>query len=668
MVAHVVGGSLSGYHYASRPVDDDLATAWIDRYLNALDPAHLFLLQGDVSDFRRRASSFDDDLRKSQPGLDLPFAVWTRYTERASEVYGLAARLLDEPASFDDPAAAVQVDREEAPFPADVAAREQLWRGRVRAQVLDLMLEGYDEAAAKALLKKRYERQAKAVATRRASDVLEIALTALAEEYDPHSAYLSPSSSDDFDIRMRDALEGIGAELRDEDGLTRITRLIPGGPAMRSGELAAGDHIFAVAQGASAPVDVVDMDLDEVVKLIRGTKGTEVRLTVRPGSAADPAERKIVTLVRDRVVLESASAKLHMHTVARPGDAPLQVGIIEVPSFYLDGWAARRGDPDARSTTNDTRKLVQQAKSQGAAAIVLDLRGNGGGALSEAQSLAGLFIDRGPVVQVKDPSRGVDVLEDPIRGVTWSGPLVVLTDELSASASEIVAGAIQDHRRGIVVGAPQTHGKGTVQQVIDLEQVLAGTQPADVAKQSGALKLTVQKFYRVSGASTQHKGVVPDVLLPSPWQGLDVLESDLDNALPYDEIARARYTPLPMEVDLGALRVASTARVASDPVFGWLAEDLAERTAREKDGTLSLHRPTREQEVAKRQAALNARRAAVGLGIQQTPKAGEFVDEEQRDLDDVLNDAILKEALHVTADFTRSWKKPASLDAAEIAR
>jgi len=680
---HYVGMLLSGYHYDKHDIDDKVARQWLEVYLDDLDPLHLFLLQSDVAEFRARAKEMDDDIRKTRPEMDLAFDVFTRYRTRATQAYTFAKQVLDEDLGFDDPKAVAKLDREDAPWSSDSSKREALWRDWVHAQVVDSVLLGETVESARDKLRKRFDRSLRNLESKENRDVVEIYLSSLASVFDPHSSYFKPSSSEDFDIRMRDALEGIGAELRGEDGYTKIIRLIAGGPAEASGELGKGDLIVAVAQGDKEPVDVVEMRLDDVVKLIRGKKGTEVRLTIRP--AADPSMTKVVRIIRDKVVLERVSAKAELREITQPDGSTLKVGVIDVPSFYVDSWAARRGDPNARSTTRDVEKHLESLRGQGAQAILLDLRGNGGGALSEAISLTGLFIDRGPVVQIHDPQRGVEVLEDKDKGVAWSGPLVVLTDELSASASEIFAGAIQDHGRGLVVGAHQTHGKGTVQQMIDIGALMRDSPVRDLGPKTGALKITVQKFYRVSGGSTQRKGVEPDVVLPSPWQGIDVLEGDLERALTYDEVDAARYTPLPMTIDVPAIQAASASRVASVPQFGWLAEDIAEREAREQQDSVSLHLATRKQEREERMERLNARRRVLGIPeLQANPveepgqttevvEAADGEDEDEddgtfEDLDDALSAAILDEALAVTADFAGRWSTPPSLlDADEYA-
>jgi carboxyl-terminal processing protease len=665
LVAHLVAGSLQSYHFASRPIDDDVAGVWLDAFLDRVDSGRVYLHAADVAEFKARASEIDDDIRAFRPRMALAMAIQERVAQRAQRALALSEEVVAQPIKFDDTKAQYAPRGDDpAPF-ADQAAADAWWRQRAQAEVLDVVLGGESMDRAREIVARRNARRARDLRARSTNDVLETYLSALASVYDPHSAYFAPTTSDDFDIRMADALEGIGAELRAEDQYTKVNRLIPGGPAEASGLLRRGDLILAVAQGGGAPVDVVDMRLDEVVKLIRGKKGTEVRLTVRPAGATDPSETRVVPIVRDRVRLEAASAKGRLHEVPDGKGAARKVGVVEVPSFYYDSWAAQNGEPKPRSTTVDVERAVYELRAQQAEVIVLDLRGNGGGVLNEAVNVAGLFIDRGPVVQVLDPKRGAEVLRDKNAGHVWAGPLVVLTDELSASASEIVAGALQDHGRAIVVGSKQTHGKGTVQSVIDLGDVLRDGAFREFSENAGALKITVQKFYRISGESTQTRGVVSDVVLPSPWEGLDVLEGDLPRALPYDTIAPARYTPLPMTIDLDPIREASASRVASEPVFGWFAEDATEIAARSGGAPLSLHLATRQKERAQNAARVDARRAH--LGLPKGDGSDEDEDEDDVSIGEALDRVVLAEALRVAVDFADRWTTPPALLASERA-
>ncbi|TVQ88494.1 MAG: hypothetical protein EA397_17025 [Deltaproteobacteria bacterium] len=663
LVAHVVADSLQTYHYAKRPIDEDLSILWLDVYLDEWDGGRAYFLDSDVRAFKAKAGGIGADVLGDRPKLTLAFDVFDRYRLRAREVLKLAETELAEPLTFDDEEAFLRIVDDHTPWPKDRAEWKANWKDRMKAEVLDLVLGERDEVEARELVLKRYQRRAKAVEQFDSGDVVESYLSALSSVFDPHSAYYKPETSDDFDIRMRDALEGIGAELRMEDAYTQISRLIPGGPAEASGQLKKGDQIVAVAQDEGESVDVVDMRLSEVVKLIRGPKGSVVRLTIRPAGAADRSQTRVVAITRDRVQLERASAKgklLEVPTTFQGQEVVRKVGLIEVPSFYFDSWAARQGEENPRSTTTDVAKAVEELRAQGAESMVLDFRGNGGGPLPEAVSLTGLFIDKGPVVQVHDPGRGGQVLRDKQPGVVWAGPLVVLTDELSASASEIVAGALQDYNRAVVVGGSQTHGKGTVQSVVDLGAVLPRGAFPEFADNAGALKFTVQTFYRITGESTQLKGVVPDIMLPSPWQGMPVLESDLDRPIPWDTIEPTRYTPLPATLDLDPIREASASRVASEVLFSWLEEDRKERLAREDRTSLSLHLPTRKAEREASEARYKAR--LKHLGISDPDEELDEDDEDERStLGEAFEQALRMEAARIAVDVADRWTPPTAL-------
>jgi carboxyl-terminal processing protease len=455
--------------------------------------------------------------------------------------------------------------------------------------------------------------------------VLELYLGALGQAYDPHSVWFAPASKDDFDIQMRDALEGIGATLvREEDYIT-VKSLVPGGPAARANELQPGDRIVAVAQGGQK-TDVVGMRIDHVVKLIRGPKGTDVVLTVIPAGAADASQTRDLRITRDQVVIAEAAAKGEVREVDG-----VKVGVIDVPSFYQD-LSERGGKSAPRTTADDVRRILDGFKKDGVAAVLVDLRANGGGALTQAIALTGLFIDAGPVVQIKDRQGRVEVLEDREKGLAWEGPLAVVTSAHSASASEIFAGAIQDYGRGLVVGDSSTHGKGTVQQFIDLSPVVAGFQVPGAADVAGALKYTTDQFYRVSGRSTQQVGVEADVVIPSLSDGLDMGESSLPFALAYDEIDPARFRAWGQRPDRAALQRRSAERVGGDPRFQVMAELRALRDARDQD-TISLDLDQRRQERSNWEE-LEKRAEAVGL-------EGEAVD------------PVLDEALRVVRDFVK---------------
>jgi carboxyl-terminal processing protease len=562
-VASLVAGMLASYHYDGRPVDDAIAVEWLDAYLERLDYGRTVFLATDVEEFRALAPTIDDDIRTSTPSLSVAHTIHARYQQRLKERLAAARAVLAGPIDLTNPESYV-FDRTDAPWPANAKAADDLWRQRIEEELILGALRKKPDEETRALLAKRYHRLEADALSAEPMDVVEHWLTALTTVYDPHSTYFKPASHDSFDIEMANSLEGIGASLQTEGEYTVVKELIAGGPAEKGGILQKEDKIIAVAQGEGEPVDVVDLRIDKVVKLIRGKKGTEVRLTVIPAGAVDSGQTKVVSITRDKVVLADSDAELKIHEVGGK-----RVAVIEVPSFYLDV----RGK---RSATSDLERILTQEMGK-VDAVVLDLRKNGGGSLPEAVSMTGLFIPRGPVVQIRERDGTVESLDDRDPKVAWSGPLMVLTSPVSASASEIVAGAIQDYGRGLVVGSKTTHGKGTVQTVIDLSDMMTrmfrGTGP-----EAGALKLTTQKFYRVTGSSTQVKGVQADVVIPSVWDGLDVYEGDLDHVLPWDEIGGVDRTvwaePLPA---VSTLQAASDARVAASEAFREMAEARIER-------------------------------------------------------------------------------------------
>ncbi len=627
-------------HYGGRALDDALSEIWFDRYLDYLDGGRLYFTAADIAELRAYARSLDDDLLAPTPRFEALRAMWTRYRQRTVERLDAALRLLDGPLPLDRAGDRVTFDREDAPWAASAGELDALWLERLREQALRLALQESVDAVTPELrerLKKRLRRQQADLAELEPADVLEGYLNALTTAFDPHSVWLKPMRKEDFDIDMRDALTGIGAVLTSEDGVTTIRELVVGGPAEQSELLAPGDQILGVGQSADAIEDVVDLRLDKVVRMIRGPKGQTVHLRIHPADATDPAFTRVVPIVRDLVKLERASAKASVETVDRAGQT-VRVGVIEVPAFYKD----RSGRADAPSTTNDVRRLLTELAAQDLDVAMLDLRGNSGGYLDEAVSLTGLFLDTGSVVQVRDREGKVEVLRDTDRGVAWAGPLVVLTDDLSASASEIFAAAIQDHGRGLVVGARATHGKGTVQNLADLARLIGRAHP-DLAEQAGALKYTSHMFFRVDGRSTQIEGVRADIVLPSPWDGLEVHEADLDHALPWDQIApTSDFTGRRLSLDLPALRAASALRMGASVPFAFLREDVARREAAEADPTVSLHLPTRKAEIARLDKIAEDHDATLASLGYETP-------------DEV--DPIKEEAVRIAADFVGGLRK-----------
>lgn len=596
-IASLVVSMLEELHYEKKAVDDTLSAQWFDVWLESLDYQRMYLLDSDVEQFRTWRTRLDDAVTGAPVDLHVATDMFRRTRERIQERSAFAISVLDEGVDITDDEVWVP-DRHEAgtPWAASTADLDAVWRQRVEHDLIAGLLVdcGTDKpecfttqrAEVEDRLRKRYERYAKNYDDMDHTDVLEMFLGALSSVYDPHSTWFAPARNDNFDIEITNSVEGIGAQLRVREDYTTVEKVIAGGPAARNGELQPGDRIVAVAQGADEPVDVVGWRIDKVVKLIRGPKGSDVRLLVHPADAKDPSVVAEIELTRDRVDLEESKAKLVMREV--DGRA---LAVIDVPSFYL---GATRVDPGVAA---DVKELLLEAKAKGAEGVVLDLSRNGGGSLREAVDLAGLFITTGPIVQIRDRDDSVSPLHDPDRRQVWNGPLVVLTSQISASASEIVAGALQDYGRGLIVGGSQTHGKGTVQQVADLTRMMRSARDHDEPI-GGALKLTIQKFYRISGASTQRKGVVPDIVVPTPFDGLDVLEGDLDHALAWDEIpmlphARAQG----FDAVLPQLREASAARVATSEDFQELAEQVAERKRRDGIPEVSLQLEARRKEL-----------------------------------------------------------------------
>lgn len=635
---------LETLHFSRQPFDNSLSSKFLDRYLKTLDPQRIHFTQGDIDGFEKYRATLDD-LTANRKGVADPspaFEMFNRFVQRLQERAAYAEDLLrNEKFSFETDEKIV-VDREGSPYPKDQAEATKLWRERVQFEYLQEMLgkiaekekasktaaknaakegtSGAEPPAAEAKPKKsdheqivetlrnRYQRNLKTFRDFDNDDVLQVYLSALAHVYDPHSDYLGHDQLESFTINMNLSLFGIGAELRSVDGYCTINRLLPGGPALKSGKIKEKDRIIAVAQGDGTPVDVVDMSLSKAVQLIRGPKGTEVRLTVVP-DGADNSSSKIVTLIRDEIPLEEQAAKAKIiETTGASGDK-LRLGVIDLPSFYasFDPSNSRNPKAEPKSTTADVAKLLEKLKQEGVGGVVLDLRRNGGGSLEEAIRLTGLFIKRGPVVQVKGSEGPPEIDGDGDPSIAYDGPLIVLTSRFTASASEILAGALQDYGRALVVGDSSTHGKGTVQSVNSLKPYLQ--LPRSFTNDPGAIKVTIKKFYRASGPSTQLRGVVPDIILPSVLsESEDLGESSLDNALPGDTIASAEYEYLNRVAPyLAELRRRSGERVEKDSEFGYIREDIALYKKQKADKTLSLNLKQRLKEKEESEARTKTR-------------------------------------------------------------
>ncbi|NLC01594.1 MAG: carboxy terminal-processing peptidase [Pseudomonas formosensis] len=593
---------LRRHHYNRIRLDDELSSEVFDTYLRQLDPQRSLFTEADIRDFSEYRYKFDDLLQAGD--LSVGFAMHTRQIQRADQRIAFARQLLSEGIDKLDFSGdqMILIDREKADWPADDSALHSLWRQQIKDEVLRLKLAGRETDSIQELLEKRYANQQKRLYQTRSEDIFQNYINALAQVYDPHTQYMSPDNAENFDINMSLSLEGIGAVLQSDNDHTKIVRLVPAGPAEKSKQLAPADRIIGVAQGNSEMVDVVGWRLDEVVKLIRGPKGSTVRLEVIPASnpPSDMTSREVV-LVREAVKLEDQAAKSSVLEFNEQGQ-DYRIGVIEVPGFYIDFKAYRRGDPDYRSTTRDVRRLLSELQEQNIDGIVLDLRNNGGGSLQEATELTGLFIGQGPSVLVRDAKGQVQVLDDPDAGVVYHGPLAVIVNKLSASASEIFAGAVQDYGRGLVIGEP-TFGKGTVQSIQPLNH--------------GELKFTLAKFYRVSGQSTQNRGVVPDILYPSLLETADFGESSLPRALPWDAIPPVPYKADNMlQVLVPQLIDRHKARAEKNPEFIYTMARIDLNRAMQEREYLPLNEERRraeQQEFEEKLLAMeNARRRALG--------------------------------------------------------
>ncbi len=638
MIARQVGSLLEEAHYSKLKIDDSLSPRVMDKFIDGLDGQRSYFLASDIAEFEAHRLRFDDMIRTGD--IEPAYLIFARYQQRNRERVQHALTLLDREPDF-SLSESFEFDRESAPWAKDSAELDELWRKRVKNDAISLLLTNKTWAEARDVLRTRYERVLKRADQVKPEEVFELFLNAYARTFDPHSSYFSPRNSEEYKIQMSLNYEGIGASLQLVDEYVTIMNLIEGGPAAAAGTLKINDRITAVGQGSNGPMtDVVGWRIDDVVQLIRGKGGTPVRLQILPAGAAPGSPEKTVEFMRGKVTLEAQAAKKELKTFRR-GDREYKVGVINVPGFYSDYDAQRAGDKDYRSTTRDVRKLIDELKKEGVDSIVMDLRGNGGGFLPEAQSLTGLFIDRGPVVQVQFSGGDKEVLDDDETGVAYEGPLVVLIDRFSASASEIFAGAIQDYGRGVVVGQ-RSFGKGTVQNLVPLSRWSA--RPVN-----GQLTVTIGKFYRVTGESTQHRGVEPDVAIASPISLADIGESALDDALPWDRIQAAGFgQPGQLTPSIAKLVTEENARQRRDPDYRWWLADIAAVEKLRSQKTLSLNIDARKAERAaletERLARENERRAS-----RKEPALKAISELDSATLPDV----ILDQAVQVAGDMVQ---------------
>lgn len=622
------------YHYSRVSVDDELSEQIFDRFLESLDPQKSFLLASDVEEFGESRREFDDAIRNAQlrPVFDIFKRFRARVTARALFAQGLLKRefdfTIDEFYTF---------DREDAQWPQSQEALDELWRKRVKSDVLNLRLAEQSNDELVKTLEERYERMERRISQLSANDVFQIFVNAYTLSVEPHTSYFSPRSSENFNISMSLSLEGIGAALQTEDEYTVVRRVIAGGPAAMSEQLSAEDRIVGVGDGIKAEiVDVVSWPLNDVVDLIRGPKGSTIRLKILPASAPAGAPPKVITLVRDKIKLEEQAAKSSVVEAPDAGKTR-RFGVIDLPTFYLDSAALSQGLPDFRSTTRDVRRLLGELTTTdgGVDGIIIDLRGNGGGSLREATQLTGLFIKSGPIVQIRNASGEVSTEDDNDPAVVYDGPLAVLVDRNSASASEIFAAAIQDYARGVVLGEP-TFGKGTVQTVA----------PLDREGKLGQLKVTIAQFFRVNGEGTQHRGVVPDVLFPTALDSDAQGESALDNALPWGEVAAASYDAwVASKANYSDLQSRHESRYLASDSFTLLIEELqAQRTARAQRN-VTLVESIRQQEILERGTDREEREE-----LYRTAFGASGQNEDEKDSETRIPDIILEEAANVLSD------------------
>ncbi len=589
-VAMSVGRLLEEGQYTRQKLNEEVSKKFLQTYLEMLDFSHLFFTQEDVDAITAKYGNEmagDILLGTLKPGYE----IYALYTKRVDDRVAKIKELLKQPIDFKSNAT-VELSRQKAPWPKDEAEADQLWRGRIANELLQEHLSEHPIEPAPQLVSRRYDRLARNVHEQDKDEQMKLYLDALAQAYDPHSEYLSKADMKNFSINMGLSLVGIGAMLRSEDGYAKIESLVAGGPAQTDGRLKVGDRITAVAQGPADYVDVREMRLDKVVEMIRGKKGTRVRLLVIPSDAADPSRRKNVELVRDEIKLKDQEARADIIIRKDENGEPMKLGWLTVPSFYADM------DKHQKSTTRDVLALLKRLKKENIAGLVVDLRKNGGGSLEEALSLTGLFLKSGPIVQTKDYNGTTRISSDPDPGIAYSGPLIVLTSRQSASASEIFAAALQDYGRAVIVGDKNTFGKGTVQTILPISRFasLLGSH----SDEDGALKLTIQKFYRVAGGSTQLHGVTSDIVLPSLSDLPEFGEGALKNALPYDEVARAKYTKWSDNHSLfiDQLRRRSEERVKGDPEFHYVMEDMDRLRHKIDENRISLNEDVRKKEIA----------------------------------------------------------------------
>ena len=663
---------LSRFHYKPVPLDDAMSEKIFSNYLDSLDGEHLFFTQADVDSFSSARDKLDDAVFERD--LSAPFAIFALYQARVAERLDYSRTLLAKPFDFSKEES-YQYDREDAPWAKTSAELDDLWRKRVKNDWLRLKLANKADKDIRETLDKRYSNYLDRIRQLNSEDVFQTFMNAYATAIEPHTNYLSPRASENFDIAMRLSLEGIGAVLQRSDEYTAIREIIPGGPAAISGKLNPGDRIVGVGQGARGEIaDVIGWRLDDVVDKIRGPKGTIVRLEVLPEAAGPDGKHEILTLTRNKVNVEEQAAKKSVIDV-KNGETTRRVGVITLPTFYQDFDARRRGDNNYKSATRDVEQLLSELKQEKVDGVVMDLRNNGGGSLDEATDLTGLFIDKGPVVQIRDASGRVEEKSDRRAGAAWTGPLAVLVNRASASASEIFAAAIQDYGRGIIIGEP-TFGKGTVQNLLNMDDMARNETPT-----YGDLKMTVQQFFRINGGSTQLRGVTPEVSFPLTVASDEFGESSYDNALPWTSIQKANYEVVADLSPVVPMLIARhEARTSKNAEWKGFEEEIADARRIRAEKSISLNAKARTEERDAQEAKRKAREALAGGAFpSQDPAAklrseviqdarhenaepGEVSPEDAESATPLVDDGLLADERSIAKDLAREEKRKARRD------
>ena len=657
LVTELITHIIETYHYKNKPLNDSLSSLILDKYLDSLDPNRSYFFDSDIKSFEKYRDKLDDALR--QQDLSPAYEIFKKYRTRVDERVKYAIELLSHNYNFDKDEDFI-FDRRDLPWPSTQAEMNEIWRKRVKNDILNLRLAKKDKAEYKSTLEKRYKRIRTSTFQLNSNDVFQTFINAYTTSIEPHTAYFSPRVSENFDISMRLSLEGIGAVLTSDNDYTVIQDIVPGGPADLSKQLHSDDMITGVGQGPNGEiVDVIGWRLDDVVDLIRGPKDTIVRLEILPKGSGPAGPNKIITLTRNKIKLEEQAAKSSIIDIPDTGK---RIGVIDVPTFYIDFAAQARGDKNYKSTSRDVRKLIAELKKQDIEGLIIDLRGNGGGSLSEALELTGLFIKEGPIVQTKDSTGQVEINNDPDPGIVYSGPLAVLVDRNSASASEIFAGAIQDYQRGVIIGEP-TFGKGTVQNVVDLNRFIRNSDD-----DHGRLKTTIAQFFRISGGSNQFKGVIPDIIYPTAKNASEYGERSLPNALPWDHVKPAKFTKVNAPIDkVAKIENKYEARIKSDKAFQLLMKEMQLVEKATENKKISLMESKRIKE---RDQLLNTKRELenqlrIAHGLAPIPENADL-SEVENDEDEDKTDVLLNETALILNDLINiAYNQPAGLKAVQ---